>query len=88
MNYDYDHQLVIKICKVKVTDWLPNATGLKNHHSLIRNKVHCKVYSRVLNTNTIPICLCNYRIILRQWLFHGTEGLTVLLLYLITYFIC
>ena len=36
MYYDYDHRLVIKILKVKVTDWLPNATGLKNHHSLIR----------------------------------------------------
>jgi len=28
MYYDYDHLLVIKILKVKVTDWLPNATGL------------------------------------------------------------
>jgi len=32
---------------------LPNAAGIKNHHSLIRNKVHCKVYSPVLNTNTM-----------------------------------
>ena len=29
MYYDYDHRLVIKILKVKVADWLPNATGLK-----------------------------------------------------------
>ena len=43
MYYDYDQRLVIKIFKVKVTNWLANATGGKNHHSLIRNK----------NTNTV-----------------------------------
>jgi len=34
---DYDHRLVTEILKVKITEWLPNATGLKNLHLPIKN---------------------------------------------------